>query len=248
MSTNNNTRKIRDLTGLRFGLLTAQHVNGIDSTKKTLWLCSCDCGRTVTTTMLNLTKGNTKSCGCLRARSRRRDLTGLRFGSLVAVVPKDSLRWACKCDCGRGTVVRTVHLTRNHTRSCGLCIPLNASVAHATRRRRNATSAWIRATKAGGVCDACGSTSMLHAHHIMPFADYPAGHTALENGACLCVACHRKVHKKIAGKCTPGLALAEVITAHRGPPFTTLLSTITNVEDLRKARHYLNKLIEEVTK
>ena len=58
--------KIRDVAGQVFGKLTAQAVDGKDSTGKTRWLCMCACGNTTTATMLNLVKGVTKSCGCLR--------------------------------------------------------------------------------------------------------------------------------------------------------------------------------------
>lgn len=54
---------------------------------------------------------------------KKKDLTGARFGKLVAVrtVGKKSgaFIWECMCDCGNLTVVRGFELTRGHTKSCG---------------------------------------------------------------------------------------------------------------------------------
>ena len=59
--------KIIDLTGLRFGRLTAvKHMGKDKSGKNTLWFCTCDCGGCTTTTTTKLRSGHTKSCGCLK--------------------------------------------------------------------------------------------------------------------------------------------------------------------------------------
>lgn len=51
------------------------------------------------------------------------DLTGKRFGRLVAVMPydkvKDQIRWECVCDCGKKTIVYGSFLRNGSTRSCG---------------------------------------------------------------------------------------------------------------------------------
>ena len=54
----------------------------------------------------------------------RKDITGVRFGRLVAVEPshknkKGEWFWLCKCDCGNETVVKTSHLNDGGTQSCG---------------------------------------------------------------------------------------------------------------------------------
>lgn len=53
----------------------------------------------------------------------RFDLTGQRFGRLVAVQTvsssKGHIRWLCQCDCGREVSAFTDNLRRGHTRSCG---------------------------------------------------------------------------------------------------------------------------------
>lgn len=53
-----------------------------------------------------------------------KDITGQRFGRLVAIKPRDKTkngtwRWLCRCDCGNETVVVGISLTQVMSRSCG---------------------------------------------------------------------------------------------------------------------------------
>lgn len=55
---------------------------------------------------------------------KRNDITGHRFGLLVAVqdVGKNKWgkrEWLCRCDCGQQTIRDSALLIRGHTRSCG---------------------------------------------------------------------------------------------------------------------------------
>ncbi len=54
---------------------------------------------------------------------RREDLTGHRFGTLVAmeIAPsvKGETKWVCRCDCGKTLAIYTKALTRGMTTSCG---------------------------------------------------------------------------------------------------------------------------------
>lgn len=60
------------------------------------------------------------------------DLTGKRFGRLVAIEPaKEKTRnglalWKCKCDCGNMKIARSDNLKKNRTMSCGC---LNKEIA-----------------------------------------------------------------------------------------------------------------------
>ena len=58
-------QKVVDITGQKFGRLTALERVGTDSTHKAVWKCRCDCGNIVEVPGGNLRSGNTKSCGCL---------------------------------------------------------------------------------------------------------------------------------------------------------------------------------------
>lgn len=60
--------KRRDLTGQRFGSLTAVSSTEKDKAGKYLWICKCDCGKEVIADIGRLTSGNTTSCGCSRIK------------------------------------------------------------------------------------------------------------------------------------------------------------------------------------
>lgn len=60
-------RRIEDLRGSRFGMLTVLGYAGRRGTS-IMWVCRCDCGKVGTKTGRNLTAGNSKSCGCQRGR------------------------------------------------------------------------------------------------------------------------------------------------------------------------------------
>ena|SRR5215831_10578927 len=52
------------------------------------------------------------------------DITGQRFGRLTAIEPGErapwgTLRWICRCDCGRSTLTTVGNLRGGHTTSCG---------------------------------------------------------------------------------------------------------------------------------
>lgn len=60
-----NTR-FKDRTGQRFGRLLVIRLSGKDKSRKNMWECLCDCGRTSLVQISNLRSGNCRSCGeCL---------------------------------------------------------------------------------------------------------------------------------------------------------------------------------------
>ena len=59
-----------DLTGQRFGKLTVLRCTPARKQGSVLWACQCDCGNIVLVKANDLTKGQTKSCGCLRKRKK----------------------------------------------------------------------------------------------------------------------------------------------------------------------------------
>ena len=60
-----------DITGKKFGRLTAIEKAGTAGDKQTLWMCTCDCGNTVTVRGKHLRSGHTQSCGCLNIEKTR---------------------------------------------------------------------------------------------------------------------------------------------------------------------------------
>lgn len=121
--------KIIDITGQRFGRLTALEVAGVDSRGEKIWHCVCDCGNTKNALSSNLRKGLTQSCGCLQKERAGKnvlikDLTNQRFGKLTAIEPtKERLNgqvvWKCLCDCGNEAYVRSYNLVSGSSQSCG---------------------------------------------------------------------------------------------------------------------------------
>lgn len=63
-----------DLTGHKFGLLTVLHrvPPGPTQRWRSVWLCQCECGGTVSVVATSLRKGGTKSCGCLKLAQMER--------------------------------------------------------------------------------------------------------------------------------------------------------------------------------
>lgn len=120
----------KDLTGQQFGRLTVLHLDEekTKEKKQSYYVCQCECGNIKTIFGSSLTTGRTKSCGCLQKEKLSIDITGQRFGKLVALYKTTSqigkngitkTRWHCKCDCGNECDVLTECLRQGDTTSCG---------------------------------------------------------------------------------------------------------------------------------
>jgi len=57
--------RLIDLTGQVFGRLTVLHRHTDSRSKRSRWVCLCDCGSSVVVFSNNLRRGHTQSCGCL---------------------------------------------------------------------------------------------------------------------------------------------------------------------------------------
>ncbi len=114
---------MKDITGQRFGKLTALYRTDKKQGSSYKWHCHCDCGNEIDIAICHLTTGQSTSCGCNRAK----DITGKRFGRLTAVertngrTSDGSFIWHCRCDCGNEIDVPLVRLRTGLTKSCG-CI------------------------------------------------------------------------------------------------------------------------------
>jgi hypothetical protein len=111
----------KDITGQRFGRLTALYNTGEKTRGVFIWHCVCDCGNEKIMNAASLKQG-TQSCGCLRFKPRD-DLTGKRFGRLTVISYErregKCSAWRCKCECGKETLVARANLIEGRTRSCG---------------------------------------------------------------------------------------------------------------------------------
>ncbi len=119
--------RAHELTGKVFGELTVQgrahseHKNG-----GIWWDCLCTCGNKCEVPATLLVKGRKTHCGCKTQKEYyRADITGRRFGRLVALHPtekRDSIGgiiWHCRCDCGGDTEVSYNNLMYANQQSCG---------------------------------------------------------------------------------------------------------------------------------
>lgn len=75
---------VKDITGERFGKLTAIRFARRAPDRQSIWLCQCDCGRRVEVRVYSLVSGHTRSCGCLSDPSRllADRVNGTRIGAL----------------------------------------------------------------------------------------------------------------------------------------------------------------------
>lgn len=65
---------VNDLTGKKFGRLTVIGVAD-DGKRKTSYICQCDCGNATKVRADALIAGTTKSCGCLKRESDRKNVS-----------------------------------------------------------------------------------------------------------------------------------------------------------------------------
>lgn len=147
-----------NLIGKRFGHLLVVRCAGRDSTGKALWECLCDCGNTkVIASRSLLHNHNTRSCGCLKARTFGQpftDLTGERFGcwTVLRLLLKDSNRqqwWECHCDCGTVRPVKDTGLREGRSTSCGCSWKkiMVESIKSSAKRRRVEKRKWLAEQK-----------------------------------------------------------------------------------------------------
>lgn len=170
------SRKL-DLTGQKFGRLTVLKAAPKKGASPR-WECRCDCGKSKNTSTMQLRSGKTRSCGCLRrettAARTRLDLTGQRFGKLVALKRAEkvgtSWGWLCQCDCGNTHVVPAGSLTSEHVKSCG-CLRHEPNAIDITGQRFGRLTVLARHGRRGSAaawrcrCD-CGNETVVVSHAV----------------------------------------------------------------------------------
>lgn len=133
-------RPVKFKVGDKINMLTIlekSHVRVVSEKKTiTMWRCLCDCGKETEVDTYSITSGVTKSCGCLRKRPQAEDISGNRYGRLVAKeivrTPDDKgkVRWLCVCDCGNEKIVRKNLLVTGSTKSCGCMVKESNNKIH----------------------------------------------------------------------------------------------------------------------
>lgn len=119
-----------DITGMRSGRLVAVEPSDQRRRSSVLWLCRCDCGGEILAEPYKIRNKVISSCGCIRTEKKIKDITGQRFGRLVALERLDKKRgssfmWRCQCDCGKTVETSANSLLSGNTRSCG-CLRVEA--------------------------------------------------------------------------------------------------------------------------
>lgn len=112
-----------DLTGQIFGHWSVIAPAESDPTGRKRYLCRCSCGVERVVMASNLIRGLSTSCGHPGRAKRRSDLSGQRFGRLVAIRyvcrRGGNSIWECECDCGKRCECAANNLKNGHTQSCG---------------------------------------------------------------------------------------------------------------------------------
>lgn len=116
------------MDGRRFGSLVVLGITDQRSSYGSLlYRCRCDCGREKLVVGNELRRGNVTSCGA--GIHHMKDITGQRFGRLVALHPtgvpgnsRASYNWLCQCDCGEEVEANLNDLARGRTTSCGCAL------------------------------------------------------------------------------------------------------------------------------
>lgn len=129
----------QNLEGKVFGQPTVLFVLK-DEKNNTKGHCRCDCGNECEITQKDLVTGRKQSCGCVKRKrgNEPTDLTGRRFGRLVAIcqtnerTSKGCVIWQCRCDCGNTVTVSSDNLLGGNQRSCGC---LRAEKMHEAREK-----------------------------------------------------------------------------------------------------------------
>ena len=75
------TKLIKDLTGMKFGKLTALERLDEKSGSSYVWRCKCDCRNETKVSANALLKGGTKSCGCGKIEAAQETIQ--KYGSIV---------------------------------------------------------------------------------------------------------------------------------------------------------------------
>lgn len=88
-----------------------------------VWLCRCVCGKEKIIQQRTLLNGESKSCGCKSAESKRNQLEGNKYGKLTVIdfayTKNNRTFWKCVCDCGNQCIVMGKSLITGNTKSCG---------------------------------------------------------------------------------------------------------------------------------
>ncbi|MBI8898381.1 HNH endonuclease [Pseudomonas aeruginosa] len=188
------------------------------------------------------------------------DLSGREFGrlSVLEKAGRDGTGktlWRCECRCGQITFATGLNLRSGNTKSCG-CLKRRTGSDNpkykkpdpvTTHRRKRAGSAYKQwrasVSTRCPVCLRCG-TEATQSHHVLGYAEHPEMAYEPKNGVSLCEPCHREYHIKYGRKSGFGPDSLRVFVEGPGSEVMTSVLLANGIEDLKKAKHYIELLIE----
>lgn len=198
-------RNKKDITNKKFGKLTAIKPLGTDENNNVKWLCKCDCGNEVVVLTSSLTKGNTKSCGCLQKEGLKQ-LNIERWkdeeyrNKMTEILTE---QWDDKAKEEQAKRMkqkwenkdfRKANTGTNHHK-------YNSNLTDEDRQDRRLIEGYDEwrykvKEKANFTCDCCGKRDggHLNAHHLDGYNWCKKGRLDITNGVCLCESCHKEFH------------------------------------------------------
>jgi hypothetical protein len=109
-----------DITGKKFGKLTAVEKTKALKRGNPIWRCVCDCTRETLVSQNHLIHGGVVSCGCIRVKRREGDVVGmLTVLEEAGRDEKGRVLWRCQCECTKIVLVTTGTLSAPGGSSCG---------------------------------------------------------------------------------------------------------------------------------
>jgi len=155
--------------------------------------------------------------------AKARDLTGQKFGHLMAMFATDKrvqgrVVWHCQCECGNEIDVPSHSLVSGNTKSCG-CLKTEVTPKPKGNELIPVYAEWQKAVfeKDHHTCQRCGYGDLsdskvvaqlvvtheiksLVAHHMDAYDNYPRSRTRLDNGVTLCKDCDDDFHHEYGHK------------------------------------------------
>lgn len=120
-------RKYQPLEGETYGFLTyVNEAERIVRPSKTVKAgnFTCVCGKAVVKSFQEVCNGQITSCGCMKGKATKKDITGQKFNRLTAIKSTDIVvnggyLWTCQCDCGNIKDIPIGSLGSGQVKSCG---------------------------------------------------------------------------------------------------------------------------------
>lgn len=111
-----NRKQFRDISGTRFGDVTALTPTAYRKDKSIVWLCRCICGQEIKLSLRQLTRGECTKC----RQWKIAQYLGEKIGELTLLsFNANTNKFRCECSCGSMVDVPKHNIWNGHTKSCG---------------------------------------------------------------------------------------------------------------------------------